>query len=926
MNARGIKLIRICGVVIFVLFVCIACGGSQGPNRTPSSTPEPGPDITPDVFSFADISGAENGELFESDTVSVLGIESGESIPLTIEGGEYSIDSGPYSAEETSVVLGQSVRVRLMTGGNPNTTYSALLSLGDVQDAFDVTTVGGVPLRRGSENWRSFNGNYQNSRHSVDALISAENVSTLAVVSRVSAAGVSGTPVFVDDTLYYADYAGWLHAVDAETGRNIWSERLQNAMFTGSVFVDGHSIYVAGDGSTVYSVNKVNGQVNWSTDIEDTPYDRIWSSPVVVGNTLLIGAASFQVFRPIDDPEELFRGGIVALNATTGEFLWRLSVCPEVLCGGGVSVWSSVAIDTELGLGYIGTGQAYNEPAGPYSDSLIAFDYVTGEMAWHYQFTPGDVYTVNGGSLDHDIGASPNLFEAEVEGVTRALVGVGDKGGRYMVFDRASGERIWQTDVGLASPIGGVMGTAAFADGKIFLTSNTSVVGTSRFDPVPATGIAYALDASTGEVVWETVMGAGSFSGNTVSNGLMYFVTWDGQLRVLSADDGHVVHAVDIGEERGSFDQDVGGFPNGSSSGPSIANGRIYVGYGWTWTAETTGGIAILRTEAQPAPLKWSAECPEGFTVNEGLNTGFDHEARERSFYALEAAEGEGPRPVFVALTGTAELEASFMRASFIQTLPSIGVHVVAPVRVCATAGSNAQCASGSVSTMDGRTWEPWFDGVLETNTEQYMDEGTDVRYIEAVVKCAATRFNIDQSQVYVGGISAGGTLTNRALTFNSEFFAGGAPASGEWYRTDGAGITEEDVGGLIVEGRVAPRPINLESDALDSSINIVLWGGPTDKWYRNGATGDLIANYNPSTKLAANYYESQENVVTVACTHDLDYQAPIGGHVWPRSESITHWVLQTLTSHPKATPPELFRLPETPAGLSCRLGSYQDH
>lgn len=923
---RGIKLIKVSGITILALFACVSCGGSGGSNRAPNIASDPGPDIVPDPFSFADESGVDNGEVLESDAISVLGIDRGESISLSIGGGEYSIDEGPYLTENTYITLGQTVRVRLVTGENPNTTYSALLTIGGVQDSFDVTTIGGTPLKRGSENWRSFNGGYKNSRRSQDELISSDNINTLAVVSRISAAGVSGTPVFIDDTVYYADYAGWLHAVDAETGNRIWSEQLQNAMFTGSVFVDGSSVYVAGDGSVVYAVNKVNGELNWSTDIEATPYDRIWSSPVVVGNTLLVGAASFQVFRPIDNPEDLFRGGIVALNATTGEFLWRLSVCPEDLCGGGVSVWSSVAIDTDLGLGYIGTGQAYNDPAGPYSDSLIAFDYSTGDMVWHYQFTADDVYTVNGGSLDHDIGASPNLFEAEVEGVPRALVGVGDKGGRYMAFDRESGERIWTASVGLASPIGGVMGTAAFADGRIFLTSNTSIVGTSRSDPVPATGIAYALDASTGDIVWDTAMGAGSFSGNTVSNGFMYFVTWDGRLHALSTDEGIIVNTVNIGEELGRFDSDVRGFPNGSSSGPSIANGRIYVGYGWTWTAETTGGIAILRSDAQPAPLKWSAECPEGFTVNEGSNLGFDHEERERSFYLYEAVAAEGPRPVFVSLTGTAELEENFMRATFIDGLPNQGFHVIAPVRVCATSGTNSQCASGSVSTMDGRTWEPWFDGVAENNSEQYLDAGTDVRFIEAIVKCAATRLNIDQSQIYIGGISAGGTLTNRALTFNSEFFAGGAPASGEWYRTDRAGVDEEDVGDLIIEGRVAPRPINLDDDALDSSINIVLWGGPTDKWYRNGATGDLIANYNPSTKLAANYYASQKNVVTVACTHDLDYLPPIGGHVWPRSEDITHWLIQTLASHPKSTPPELFRLPETPRGLSCRLGSYLDH
>src|SRR5690606_18921398 len=181
------------------------------------------------------------------------------------------------------------------------------------------------------------------------------------------------------------------------------------------------------------------------------------------------------------------------------------------------------------------------------------------------------------------------------------------------------------------------------------------------------------------------------------------------------------------------------------------------------------------------------------------------HEEHQRSFYAMEATSGEGPRPVFVALTGTAQLETDFLQQSYIDQLPASGFHVVAPVRICATDGSNNACAAGTVSTADGRTWEPWFDGVADGNVDQYQDEGTDVRFIEAAVKCVATEFDIDQSRIFVGGISAGGTLTNRALTFNSDFFAGGIPASGEWYRADGVGIEAEDVGELIVEGSAAP-------------------------------------------------------------------------------------------------------------------------
>ncbi|HMN43044.1 MAG TPA: PQQ-binding-like beta-propeller repeat protein [Povalibacter sp.] len=864
----------------------------------------------------------------ESSTVTISGINSAAQISVT--GGEYSINNAAYTSANGTVNNGQQVAVRVTSSSAANTAVSATLTVGGVNAVFSVTTAAvtsGEPLPIGSQNWSMFGHDYANTRASKDETIGATHVANLRVAHRVPGAGVSSTPAVADGVVYFSDYAGWLKAVNAETGADIWATRLQNSMLTPSPFVAGDSVYIAGDNSNVYSVERATGKLRWTSKIETTPYNRIWSSPVVVGDTLLIGAASYQVFFAATP---LFRGSVVALNAANGEEKWRLSVCPPESCGGGVSVWSSVAVDPELKLAYIGTGQAYFTPAGPYSDALLAINYETGALVWHHQITANDVYTINGGTLDRDVGAAPNLFEATVNGTVRKLVGVGDKGGHYTVVDRVTGERVWQRTVDprtpSGSPIGGVMGTPTVANGRIYFTNNTSTVGTGRFDARPGTSSAFALDAATGDVVWSLNLLAGSFSGNTVANGLLYFITWDGQLRVVDATNGTLLHSMPVGAQVGSYDTAAEGFPNGSTSGPVVSNGRIYAGYGWTWGANVAGGLAILESDAVPPPLRWTASCPADFTPKDGLNSGFMSDGYSRSFRILPATDGDGPRPVFVSLTGTAEMETDFMRATFIDRLPAKGFTVISPVRICAANGNNSVCGSGTVTTQDGRTWEPWFDGVAQGNVAQYQDAGTDVRFFERMVKCAATRYEIDQTRIYIGGISAGGTATNRALTFSSGFFAGGAPASGEWYRTDGVPITTENVGDAIIDGRVAPRPLDRSAEALQPSINIVLWGGATDKWYLNGATGPLIANYNPSTKLAANYFASQSNVVTVSCTHDLNYLPPIGGHLWPRSQAITEWVATTLASHPKGTPRDAFSLPLTPEGLTCVLGSFQDH
>jgi hypothetical protein len=77
------------------------------------------------------------------------------------------------------------------------------------------------------------------------------------------------------------------------------------------------------------------------------------------------------------------------------------------------------------------------------------------------------------------------------------------------------------------------------------------------------------------------------------------------------------------------------------------------------------------------------------------------------------------------------------------------------------------------------------------------------------------------------------------------------------------------------------------------------------------------IANYDPETKLAAQYYAAQSSVVTVSCTGRH-------GHIWPTE--MTPWLVKTLVSHPKGNDPRSFQLTDPPPGFSCVRGEYTDH
>jgi polyvinyl alcohol dehydrogenase (cytochrome) len=293
---------------------------------------------------------------------------------------------------------------------------------------------------------------------------------------------------------------------------------------------------------------------------------------------VVFGLASFQVFFAGEPP---FRGAVVAFDKSTGEPRWRVPVTVDG--GTGVSVWSSPAADTGRGLVFIGTGQQYAPPDTPYSDALVAIDYKAGTIKWARQFTAGDSWTLNGGGgNDYDVGASPNLFE--VNG--KAMVGVGDKAGNYYGVNRDTGVIEWTAPLNPGGKTGGVMATAAYHDGVIYVLGNDGASGGGGFGTAgPPRGTLYALDAATGTPKWEKDT-AGAFGAITYANGVVYFPTLEStalsqpsRINAVRASDGEPIWTQTPGEPL------AGGF--------SVSDGMLYVGNGWVWLAQgpVLGGV-----------------------------------------------------------------------------------------------------------------------------------------------------------------------------------------------------------------------------------------------------------------------------------------------------------------------------------------------
>ena len=105
------------------------------------------------------------------------------------------------------------------------------------------------------------------------------------------------------------------------------------------------------------------------------------------------------------------RGSVVALDAKTGKPRWKTYTVPEGNDGG--AVWSTPAISGRLRTLWVGTGNAYNDPAAETTDAVVALNVRTGHIRDHFQATPDDVWdgTTNAGAgPDYDFGASPQLI------------------------------------------------------------------------------------------------------------------------------------------------------------------------------------------------------------------------------------------------------------------------------------------------------------------------------------------------------------------------------------------------------------------------------------------------------------------------------------------------------------------------------------
>jgi len=98
-------------------------------------------DTNPDTFTFKGIKGAELNTLYVSNEITVSSVEV--AVPISISGGEYSINGGTYTSVAGTVVAGDRVRVRTTSSKEYATRVTALLTISRTSGAFIVETYKG---------------------------------------------------------------------------------------------------------------------------------------------------------------------------------------------------------------------------------------------------------------------------------------------------------------------------------------------------------------------------------------------------------------------------------------------------------------------------------------------------------------------------------------------------------------------------------------------------------------------------------------------------------------------------------------------------------------------------------------------------------------------------------------------------------------
>jgi polyvinyl alcohol dehydrogenase (cytochrome) len=479
--------------------------------------------------------------------------------------------------------------------------------------------------------WNGWGVSINNARYQDRAMagLGAAEVSRLKLKWAFGFPGelsVDSQPTIVGGRVFAGTQSGTVYALDAATACVHWffkaDAAVRAAVSVGRVETKSGPRYAAfiGDrAANVYALDVTTGEVLWKTKVDNYLFARVTSSPAFHNGRLYVGVASGEeTAGAVADYECCrFRGSLVALNAATGQQIWKTYTIPEEprpikknrigtqLWGpSGSPIWSSPAVDVKRNAIYVTTGNNYSDPATSSSDAFIAFDMNSGKMLWSRQMLSADAWNTScrledkincaeADGPDFDF-ASPPILVTLSNG-RRALI-AGQKSGLVHAIDPdRNGEILWQTRVGKGGINGGVQWGSAADEANVYVAlsdiGRIPVPNSQATLPDPNVGGGmFALRLENGQRVWytpppscgkrERCSPAQSAAVSAVP-GAVFSGSVDGHLRAFSATDGRILWDFDTVR---SYETINGVAARGGSlnvGGPAIAAGTIFVNSGY---------------------------------------------------------------------------------------------------------------------------------------------------------------------------------------------------------------------------------------------------------------------------------------------------------------------------------------------------------
>ena len=380
------------------------------------------------------------------------------------------------------------------------------------------------------QNWLTYSGSMSSQRYSQLASINSQNIDFLELkwsyqIPEIDRAET--VPLVVDGIMFITEAPSNLTAVDAQTGRVYWRYehdlpedlRICCGRNNRGVAILGETLYMSTLDAHLVAIDARTGNLLWNKEVADhqAGYSKT-AAPLIVKDLVVTGIAG---------GEFGIRGFIDAYNSKNGDLVWRTFAIPgegepgnETWSGdswktGGASTWLTGSYDPDLNLIYWGTGNPGPDWNGDvrlgdnlYSDSALALDADSGEINWHFQFTPHDVH-------DYDSIQIPILADIEISGTQQPVMMWANRNGFYYTINRKTGK---------------------FILGKPFATQTWAESLDADGSPIRVPGMAPTYE---GIMVSPPIVGATNWYSPAFSEqtGLFYVTAFDGEQEFFKRDE-----------------------------------------------------------------------------------------------------------------------------------------------------------------------------------------------------------------------------------------------------------------------------------------------------------------------------------------------------------------------------------------------------